>query len=63
MSAPQWVDGQPSYTMTVTPDEALEEIRKAVKFSSEYADSSQRVRLALALMWAEWKLINTTKES
>jgi hypothetical protein len=56
MSAPQWLNGQPSYSVTLTPNEALEEMRNAVKLAHGYAESSERVRAALALEWIEWKL-------
>lgn len=58
MSAPAWAHGSPSYTVSLTPAESLEELRKAVDLASNEATSAQRVRMSLALAWLEWKLAN-----
>lgn len=53
MSAPQWLGGEPSFSLTVTPAEALPLIRAAIVWPE---DGPARIKLALALEWIEWKI-------
>ena len=57
MSEPQWLDGKPSYSVTISAEEALEEIRDAAALAREqYNSSDKRIRLSLAMAWLERKL-------
>lgn len=58
MSDTQWLNGAPSFSVTLTPAEAMETVRGAVTaaaFAAEQ-DSAERVKLSLALAWLEWKV-------
>jgi hypothetical protein len=53
VSAPQWLGGEPSFTVTVAPAEALPLVRAAIVWPE---DSRESIKLSLALAYLEWKL-------
>jgi hypothetical protein len=61
MAEPQWADGKPSYSVTITAAEALEELRDAAALARDHHyDRERRIRLSLAMAWLENKLSSET---
>lgn len=53
----QWLNGEPSYSVSITAAEALEEIQDAAMCAREhYIDRDKRIRLSLAMAWLENRL-------
>lgn len=50
----QWLNGSPSYSVTLSPAECLEVVTQAATAGA--ADSADRVRVALAFEWLTWKV-------
>lgn len=53
----QWTGGAPSFRLTVSPEDTtalLHDVMTAAITAEE--NSTQRLRLALALEWLNWKL-------
>jgi len=53
--ATQWLNGSPSYSVTLSPAECLEVVTRAATAHSDSQSSAERVRIALALEWLTWK--------
>lgn len=56
MASPEWQDGVPSLSLTLTPSDCLAVVTHAATAHAETMGSADRLRVSLALEWLNWKV-------